>query len=611
MRIDGKQVSNPFSEGGGGPHFEAHVQAMFVTLMLTGGHAPCLPTWPIKEIRLQTKIDGISLDDLMVTVENPGSGEKRKLLVQVKHAIELTENNRLFGEVIQAAWRDFNRDHPVDGDRLALITGPPSRISDAGWILNQARHTISAMELLKRVQRTKFSSQEKRKKLAAFQCQLKKANNDCQVPDDVLFMFLRRFFLVQYDLGYETGGTMSLLTSHMSQFTDDPLWAWGRIVDVVQTWNQDAGIITPDNLPEDLRNAFERPLPQTPRTDTLQEQPPQPEQYWNQHQFASDLVFANLLGAWNEKHEADLKIIRELTRREPDVWIHSMRETLQLSLSPVSLNSGQWHVPDRMVLWRALSRRVFDDHLAHLKEVAITVLSERDPKFELPAQDRYAAQVHGAVLKHSYGLRKGLAESLALVGIRPAELRNCSQPGPKTMVALAVRKILENADWALWGSLGNLLPILAEASPDEFLKAVESGLRQKPCPFDELFVQEQKGMLGENLFAGLLRALEALAWFEEYLIRLCIVLGNLDSRDPGGNWVNRPAKSLAGILHPSRPQTYASAQKQKLAVETLQQEFPEEAWKLIRQLSSHRRGYPLRTHRPIWRDSNLDSRRES
>lgn len=36
-----KQLSNPFSTGGGGGHFEAHVQASFVLLMLTGGYELC------------------------------------------------------------------------------------------------------------------------------------------------------------------------------------------------------------------------------------------------------------------------------------------------------------------------------------------------------------------------------------------------------------------------------------------------------------------------------------------------------------------------------------------------------------------------------------------
>jgi hypothetical protein len=38
--MDGKKLSNPFSTGSGGAHFEANIQATFVTLMLSGGYAP-------------------------------------------------------------------------------------------------------------------------------------------------------------------------------------------------------------------------------------------------------------------------------------------------------------------------------------------------------------------------------------------------------------------------------------------------------------------------------------------------------------------------------------------------------------------------------------------
>jgi hypothetical protein len=51
MNGDSK-ISNPFSTGSGGAHFEAHVQASFVILMLAGGFAPCMPNWPIKKIKL-------------------------------------------------------------------------------------------------------------------------------------------------------------------------------------------------------------------------------------------------------------------------------------------------------------------------------------------------------------------------------------------------------------------------------------------------------------------------------------------------------------------------------------------------------------------------------
>ena len=108
MTEGGKQPSNPFSTGSGGSRFEANIQATYVTLMLSGGYAPCLPTWPIVEIKLQGADAGYGTDDLIVFVENPENNERRRLLGQVKNSIRITANNALFGEVIQAAWNDFN-----------------------------------------------------------------------------------------------------------------------------------------------------------------------------------------------------------------------------------------------------------------------------------------------------------------------------------------------------------------------------------------------------------------------------------------------------------------------------------------------------------------------
>ena len=143
------QLSNPFSTGGGGVNFESHVQATFVTLMLTGGHAPCLPYWPIVEIKLQGKIDGFDTDDLVVIVENVISKERRKLRGQVKQSIGITAGNTIFGEVIQAAWNDFNNANIFEKDKdvIALITGPLSKVdAEVVWVLNHARTNKNAAQ---------------------------------------------------------------------------------------------------------------------------------------------------------------------------------------------------------------------------------------------------------------------------------------------------------------------------------------------------------------------------------------------------------------------------------------------------------------------------------
>ena len=258
-----KKLSNPFSTGGGGPHFEAHVQASFVALMLTGGHAPCLPCWPITEIKLQGKIGGFDTDDLVVVVESSSSKERRKLLGQVKHSIAITKNNVLFREVIQAAWNDFNNPKVFtrNKDIIALITGPLSATDahNVQWLLNQARHTKNVDEFFRNVQQANFSPPKSTEKLEAIQHQLKAANGGNEVTREVLYDFLNHFHLLSYDLGNEFGVVLSLLHSHISQFQQQyPQQVWSRVVDIVQTWNQDAGTITPGKLPEDLLEAFKQ-----------------------------------------------------------------------------------------------------------------------------------------------------------------------------------------------------------------------------------------------------------------------------------------------------------------------------------------------------------------
>lgn len=165
-----KNLSNPFSTGGGGAHFEAHVQSVYVVLMLTGGYAPCLPCWPIKKIKLQGKIDGFNTDDLIIFVENADAGEQRKLLGQVKHSIFITKSSSIFGEVIQAAWNDFNNESVFtkNKDVFALITGPLAKTDSENvcWLLEQAKFTNDVDEFLLHVRESLFSSDKKREKLA-------------------------------------------------------------------------------------------------------------------------------------------------------------------------------------------------------------------------------------------------------------------------------------------------------------------------------------------------------------------------------------------------------------------------------------------------------------
>jgi hypothetical protein len=285
-------------------------------------------------------------------------------------------------------------------------------------------------------------------------------------------------------------------------------------------------------------------------------------------------------------------------------WIETIRpEVLRLD-TPLIQRNEKWRMIARGEAWNALGSRLTDEDLDRLQQIALHVLSERDPKFDLPKEERYAASIHGKLLVHSSNIRGGLVETLALLGSRPEALSSCSHGKARAVAVLTVRGLLDGANWDMWASLDHFLPLLAEAAPDEFLDAVESSLENTDDnPFHEIFAQEgSSGFGGCNYISGLLWALETLAWHSDYLTRVTLILGDLASIDPGGNWANRPSNSLADILLPWHIQTCATIEKRKSAVETLLREQPEVGWHLLITLFPHAHGYTSGCRRPAWRN---------
>lgn len=611
MHLNQKQISNPFSTGSGGASFEHSIQAKFVTLMLTGGYAPCLPPWPIKEIKLQGKIAGYHTDDVIVTVENPSnSNDSRRFLGQIKHSISITENSSVFEEVIQSAWDDFNDASAFTKgkDIIALVTGPISKtdVDSVSFVLEQARHTQDFNEFSRQVDRAKFSSNNARSKRDAFRSQLKKAHGK-DISDNDFFEFLKHFHLLGYDLDKKGSVVSSLIQSHIAQFDKQLAYEiWCKIIVEVQQFNQNAGTITLETLSEDIRNHFETPkLVYLPEHLSLVTNPPQsPAQStnWINYKSAEQLAFANLVGSWNERNDDDKQAVSTIVGGDYDTWIADLRSTLSIHDTPFSYKNGLWVIKDRKKFWSDLGAKVFDDHLERFGQVVLGILQIDDLSFELPKDKRYLAGVYDKSLPHSNNLRQGVAETLALLGNKFDSLSNCSDSKAENIVNTTVHSLFQANDWLRWGSLNSLLPTLAEASPKYFLQAVENAINIDPSPFDALFEQETTATFGKNYLTGLLWALENIAWEETYLTRVSVLLAEIASHDPGGNWANRPINSLINIFLPWHPQTLASVEKRQVAIKTVCREQPDIGWNLVKSLLPNKSSHTFGTHKPKWRD---------
>lgn len=192
-------------------------------------------------------------------------------------------------------------------------------IENARIILERARHSENATEFLKKVSRAKFSSNEQREKLDAFRSQLKKANAGKDVSDHQLWNFLKRFHLLGYDLDIESGVTLSLLNSHIAQFDcGDISGLWGKISKHVGSSNQNAGTITRETIPDEVKAAFSKRVSvvQIPERLLKKKKAGEKKPVYPTGDKANALMYATLLGSWSDKSEGDMDAIQKLIERK-------------------------------------------------------------------------------------------------------------------------------------------------------------------------------------------------------------------------------------------------------------------------------------------------------
>ena len=312
-----------------------------------------------------------------------------------------------------------------------------------------------------------------------------------------------------------------------------------------------------------------------------------------------------ILGRWNENSPGDRDIIEKVTQEvlhsDFDIWLHNIREVKSYNDEILLLRNGHWQVENKESILMEHASFFYDDHLELIKSVALEILSERDPQFDLNSNERLMAVVRGKIPKYSSELRKGVSETLVFLAMHSSKLENCTQDRPEDIVSSVIKEIFKNADWKLWASLNDVLPILAEAAPAEFLKSVEKALDQSPCPFDE-FLQRKDGIIiNVPYLEGLYWALESLAWSKEYLSRSILALAGIAKHDSGGTWTNHPINSITTILLPWLPQTVADAKNRIGSLRAVQNRYPDIVQDVLLTLLPNQHQQSFGSHKPKFR----------
>ncbi|HYD11478.1 MAG TPA: hypothetical protein VEC11_01380 [Allosphingosinicella sp.] len=330
---------------------------------------------------------------------------------------------------------------------------------------------------------------------------------------------------------------------------------------------------------------------------------------WLDHEASSALSAVCLLGAWSSAKDADKEVVERVSGLPYEQLETKLLELERLDDSPVLHIGEVWKAKSALELLALFGDRITDEQIDRFFGVCEALLGAPDPQLELPEEERYAAAIHGKVRPVSGLLLNAICDTLIKLAVRGPEIPSLAAKNIELRVDRVVRSLLRDADETRWLSLSSHLPALAEASPEEFLSAVERSLDSQNSPVRRMLTESRTTHMGRCWHAGLLWALETLAWAPQRLSRVSIILARLTETKIEGNWGNNPMSSLVDLYRSWLPQTSASIRQRIAALDVLIKRVPEAAYQLLNALVNVGHDTASPTSRPKWRDDDAGSGR--
>ena len=310
-----------------------------------------------------------------------------------------------------------------------------------------------------------------------------------------------------------------------------------------------------------------------------------------------------LAGSWGDNLEGDRSILEALTGTDYESFREAITGIADSRTDPLAIRPDRsWHLVSAVDAWMLLVSKLTPDDMKRFETIVEVVLAEGDPALDLPRDQRWRAAIDGKTRRYSDDLRRGLAQSLALLGMYGRTVTFSGGASGADVANHLVRRLLEwaSADGTgqAWQSLADILPLLAEAGPDAFLDAVGAATAGDDPLLATMFQDnaDESGIFsGGTPHSNLLWALERVSWSPDHFGRAVDLLARLDEIDPGGRMSNRPAASLAAIFRPWHPDNSVDPDRRITVLDTLRRRHPDAAWKLECSMlpESHATHFPI------------------
>ena len=312
------------------------------------------------------------------------------------------------------------------------------------------------------------------------------------------------------------------------------------------------------------------------------------------------LIPMALVGTWREESDADQKVLEKLVGKPYKKIEKAFTKLLIIDDSPVWGVGKNRGVVSQMDAIFAISWHVTSSDIKKFLKLAKLVLSEEDPSLDLPDDQRWLAELHHKVRRHSNAIRRGISESLVILSVYCDDLfGDRIELDIKAHIERLIHDLIHPLTPAKLRSHEDEIPMYAEAAPEVFMNSIEHDLRKSQPAVCDVLMPVDESILTPCPRAGLLWGLECLAW--KNLGRVSKILAKLSGYQIDDRFANTPMNSLKSIYGAFMPQTSATEEQRIEALETLASQFPSVAWRIcMHQLSAARR-IGSYNYRPRWR----------
>lgn len=311
----------------------------------------------------------------------------------------------------------------------------------------------------------------------------------------------------------------------------------------------------------------------------------------------SFFLWLSLVGSWDETFEPDRGFLSELTGMPYENFVDSLDNLHKLEESPLAYTYGEnrgYKLFSRLDSFFLTKGKLRHNHIQKFLKLSASVFIGEAQGVDLSGAKKSIYNYP----THSLALRSGIAEGITILNLNKNFLESFDITND---ISHFLDEIFSKPESLR--ILADVLPQIAEISPEEFLLNIEKILNQHQKSDGNTSSELSNFFAAEQGCGKLLQALQLIAWDAGkllHVLRILCKLQDIFENHGSGGFSMGPGDCLYSILKPWMPQTSAICEQRKSALEALHSIYPVHATYLALRIADGGDQYAFENYMPKW-----------